>query len=175
MPFVIQRKKEPDPVLTSFPEGAVSDQFKALIRQAYREDRLWVMAEPPAGETYHGPVKHGRLHQWLNALPFFTEDQLFNKSECWAFGLSIFWLNNLKLQLFYLRSELYERLWEDRWYDIFLRLREAGLSTAMLFNVTNSHEAQPGLGLVFFSEGDAVVAQALIDEIDFNSLKLPLT
>lgn len=177
--ITISIPKEPDPIPTEVQKVDTPSEFKTLIYTAFKANCLWVMADRSDVKYDSGKLKYRREYEWVPAEIYYTEDQLFDRFEGWAFGLSIYWLNNQKIPLFYLRSETYENLWETNWYRVFEHIRRAGIQAAMLFNVIGLNQPPgdgrhhksdlPGLGLVFLSENDAIVAQAIIDEIDFNS------
>ncbi len=153
--------------LATFADGAVSEQFKTLISRAYTEDRLWAMSGPPPGESFSGKLKYGNAFLWVNALSRYTGKELFDNPNRLAFGLSLMWLNSQKIDFVFIREERYGNIWGNAWHEIFVLLREAGITSAMIYNDTGEVKG-PGIGLIFFSQGDAIMAQALIDEIEFE-------
>ena len=171
--------------LSAFPEGAVSDQFKSLIKRALKEDQLWVMVDPPKGEKFSGKLAWCNAHTWVNALSCYTEEQLFENPNRLAYAFGQQWLDKYDDNFVYLRQPIFGAIHGTAWNMIFKLLREAGISAAMIYNNTemvrrNSKSVSgmtgPGRGLVLFNEGDAILAQVIIEEnidvgsrIDFES------
>lgn len=153
--------------LSSFPEaGDATERFKSLIELAYKHDQLWVLTSPPKGEKYSGPMKLCNAHVWVNAFQRYTKEELF--TEYRAYGISPNWIRRQPGEFAFLTSPIYGEIFGTAWYRIFKVLGDAGMFSFMVRNNTNIARG-PGIGVGLFCEGDGVIAQAMIDEIKFDS------
>lgn len=150
----------------SMPVSKMSDVFRRFVLKAFHEDVLWIMSiDYDTKYEECTQRKYRREFDWFNPTGRFSEQQIINNLDNWCFGFSHFWLLNQREKLFFLRNRMLQDAYETSWHDIFVMLRTAGIESSMLYNNLNHLKiGTPGHGLVFISEVDAVLAQALIEQ-----------